>query len=121
MIKWAVVLYIVGLLLFYTNGTFHIIDGLWDKIYFAWDKMAFGGFLLWGALYQAKKDYRPVLAPIFIFSIIRFLVLIGCYITGVYKNNPWVVAGLFLILTIVTGILCFRPNTKLVRFLNHYL
>lgn len=121
MIKWAIVLYITGLLLFYTNGTFHIVDGLWDKVYFIWDKAAFGGFLLWGALYKGYKEYRPNLAPIFIFSIIRFVSLIIVYATGVYKNNGWHISILFLALTIVTGIICFRPNTKLVRFLNKYI
>lgn len=121
MIKWAISLYIVGLLLFYTNGTFHIIDGVWDKIYFIWDKAAFGGFLLWGALYKGYKDYRSVLAPVFLFSLIRFVSLIVVYATGVYKNNGLYVSGLFLCLVIVTILMCFRPNTKLVRFLNKYI
>lgn len=110
-IKTAIVLYILGLITFYTCAVFDTMA--WDWTYFAWSKIADIGIMGWGCLYyNLKSDKRHLVKWLFCFSIIRFIFDIQTLFTGVGVNNEVVVAALFLILILVVCIFSFREFKK---------
>lgn len=64
----AIGLYLVGMLFFLCYANFDE-DGDWDKLYYVWDMSKDSLFLL--GLNFALKEFRPVIMPVLIFSILR--------------------------------------------------
>ena len=103
--------YLIGIMFFYSVAVFELPK--WAFIYYSWDKLLDGGVFAWAALYDlSKQPIRPVIKPIFLFSVIRFLWEVVSYFTGVSINNEWVVALLFLILLCVIALITFIEFDK---------
>ncbi len=115
-IKAAILLYLVPLFLFYTIFLFGL--DYYDWIYYVWDKGAGGSVISWYAIYLLCKKHEPQVAAVFVFSLIRFLWDIISRFTSISAQSNWTVSLLFIILTIVTGYICFHPNNKFIKFLN---
>ncbi len=119
MIRLLIAAYLGGLLIFYTKAAFSIEPtNLWNNAYFWWDKSAGAGFFVWFVLASYCREYRPQLALIAYFSLIRFVWDVVSYFLNISVNNEWVVAALFLVLATLVGILCFWPESRFVRFLS---
>lgn len=114
-IKAAIVLYLIPLFCFYTIFVFG--EDYYDWVYYIWDKGAGGSVISWYAIYYCTKKYRPQVAAIFAFSFIRFVWDIISRLTEISAQNNGTVALLFVVLTIVTGYICFHPDNKFTKFL----
>ncbi len=107
----AIVLYLLGLLTFYTVAVFD--TSIWNFIYFLWCKLV--DTLVWGAFYYLAKNERKIIKPIFALSIVRLTWEIVSYITGVSVNNSLAVAICFMVLTCVIIILSVREFRKVAK------
>lgn len=117
-LRLAITAYLVGLLVFYTRATFDI--PMWAWTYWIWEKGCSHSVLSIYIIYKLSHEKR-LIAPVLAFTFIRFLWEIVSAFTGIYSNNQWVVAGLFMVLVVVIGYLCFRKESKLTNFLVKHI
>lgn len=91
-IRFAIAVYMVGLLILYTWGQ---INTGWHDVYYIWDK---GKDLLLfiGIYYLIPRSQRNIIVPIIWFSVIRFIWQIVSTLTGLNINNTEAVGWLFI-------------------------
>lgn len=119
-LRIAIASYILGLFTFYLCATFDIY--YWKWLYFGWSKVSDCGLIMWSFLFfHFKGEVKKVIRPLFLFSILRFFGDAQSWFTGIGVNNDFVIAVLFLVLSVVTGYLILRPNSKLNVFLSEHL
>lgn len=108
----AIIIYLMGLLTFYTLASFG--TRAWDFTYFGWARTGDGGILFIGALYYTlKKPYRDWIKWIYAFSYLRLALEIQNFFTGVNVNNTTSVAvGFICVLLIVIYLTWFNDREQ---------
>lgn len=109
MIRIGIVLYIIGLTVFYVEATFD--RWWWHQIYYIWDKGILVCFLS-GIYYLVPNENKYVIRPLVLFSIIRLTWQIIVTLTGWDINDAIVVAVLFIILSIICAYLTIKGVIK---------
>lgn len=109
MIRIGIVLYIIGLTVFYVEATFD--RWWWHQIYYLWDKSLLVCFLS-GIYYLVPNENKYVIRPLVLFSIIRLTWQILVTLTGWDINDAIAVAVLFTILSIICAYLTIKGVTK---------
>lgn len=118
MIKIVISLYLVGLCIFYTAAIEH--SRPWALAYYLWDKSVGGGFMLWYCIHFLYS-HKMITRPIVLFSLVRFIWELVSALTGISVNNSAIVAVLFLILSLVTGFLILKENSRPNLWLSKHL
>lgn len=97
-LRILILVFLIGLLIFYKSALFG--TRTWDWMYYFWDKGC--NVLAFWTIYLLVKDgYRKIVAPVLVFSIIRFTWEVASYFTKITVNNSQAVAALFIILVCV--------------------
>ena len=103
MIKYLIVGYLLGLLVFYTFAAFH--EPVWAIVYYLWDKSVGGSFIGWAVIYKYAKDYRVYTAYTLLLATTRFVWEIISAITGLSVNNSWAISILFIATVLVISVI----------------
>lgn len=104
----AIVVYMIGLLIFYVWGVFN--TG-WYEYYYLWDKGK--DFIMFIVLYQPEnRKMKAAILPVVIFSIIRFLWQLISSVTGLDINIPIITDYLFILLASVCSYLMLKELIK---------
>lgn len=109
MIRLGIVLYVIGLTVFYVEATFE--RWWWRELYYIWDK-CLHLVLFWGAYFILPREKRKVVLPVIIFAFIRLAWQIIVTITGWDINDQRAVAILFILLSLVCLILTITGLLK---------
>ena len=109
MLRIGIVLYIIGLTVFYVEATFE--RWWWQELYYIWSK-CLHLVLFWGIHQIVPREKKKIVFPVLIFSIIRFLWQVIVSITGWDINDARAVAILFTLLSIVCSYLTLKGLVK---------
>ncbi len=120
MIKVAVIGYTV-LHLFFYSCSYCMSDSRYWMPYYIIDEIVGGGIILWWFVFQNTKDFKVPAFSLFVFSVIRCIWNVACYITGVNASNTKWTAILFIFLLPVIYWTLFFPGSKITTFLNKHL
>jgi len=102
--KYAIAVYVVGLLFFYTLADFNI--ELHTIAYYIWDKGKDTLFLL--ALYSLLINCKKVIKPVLIFSIIRLSWDIISRTTNIDLNHYQAVNLMLGSLLLISTLICLK-------------
>ena len=112
---WAIVLGFSGGLLF-----FHIIDKfnipnqpIFDYIYYCWDKA--GWCMVFALLFLIFKPYRNVIAPVFLYTIVRLCFQVHSTITKTDMNARYITNTLYLILLAIFICECIKELMQAIK------
>lgn len=120
MIRAAIIGYTVLHGFFYSCNTCMTDSRYWMPYYIA-DEIVGGGVILWWVAYKYSKDFKVPCFALFVFSIIRCLWNLSCWIWSINASNTeWTTILFFCLLPVVYYILFF-PNSKISSFLDTHL
>jgi len=89
--------------------------------YYIMDEIVGGGVILWWFAYMKSVKYRIPAFALFVFSWIRVLWNISCYIFGVNRSDTnWTMILFFFLLPVVYYTV-FLPGGKFTKFLDKHL
>jgi len=120
MIKAFVSIYLLGLLICSFEGV--IGSDEWLTWYYIWQKTFDGGVFVWFLLLKMlPRSQKWLIKPVFLFSIIRFLLTVSARIFNFDINSAPVVSGFSLILLITCAWLLISEQSRVNNYLTKYL
>jgi hypothetical protein len=120
LLQFLIAIHVVGLFVFNLFGLLGV--SYWETIYFLWDKSVGAGFLIFFALLKAvKPEYRWIIRPVLVLSLVRFIWQFIVHFTKWDVNNQWWLAGFFVCLSGMAGWLIFHPKNRVNIFLSKHL
>lgn len=120
MLRVAIIGYTLLHGFFYTCEYCMANSAYWTPYYII-DEIVGGGVILWWHAYTHSAKYRIPAFTLFIFSCIRVLWNISCYVVGVNRSDTrWTMILFFFLLPVVYWTL-FAPDGMLTQFLDRNL
>lgn len=119
MLRALILLYCIGLFVFYMFLSFDKWHSVPNWVYYMWDKSVSAGFFIWLLLYKTVRfDNRKLVAPIVFFSLIRLIFDVVGFFGGPTASNEYRVAALFCFLLTVFYVLTLRRNNIFNKWLS---
>lgn len=120
MIRVAIIGYTLLQGFFYSCSSCMQDNRYWMPYYII-DEIIGGGFILWYFVYKNSKDFKIPAFALFVFSVIRCLWNIWCYIMGINASNTKWTAILFFCLLPVVYWTLFAPDGLVTAFIEKQL
>ncbi len=120
MIKAAIIGYTLLHGFFYSCSDCMADSRYWMPYYIV-DEIVGGGIILWWFVYSYSKKFRIPAFALFIFSVIRCMWNIACWIVGTdASNTKWTMILFFCLLPVIYWTM-FAPDGFLTVFLDRQL
>ena|SRR6185295_10641306 len=109
-IRLTILVYLLGLLTFYTAATFYVNEyNTWSYAYYTWQKTS--DLLLMATIASHPKDYK-IIKPLLYLAGARLVWEVVAWVVGYQATNPVIVGSLFIILITICLFITIKDIIK---------